>query len=64
MTERELAIIAGAIGCLLLALAAMAALHERHYKSRAERILEAKATGKIDDRVACLEAILSEDRLT
>jgi len=64
VNQRELIVLGLAAGCLLLALASMAAMHERHYRSRSERIEAAKASGHIEDRLATLEAILSEDRLT
>jgi Flp pilus assembly protein TadB len=63
MTTREAAVLAGALGFLLLALAVMASLHERHYRGRSERIAAARTSG-IEARVTCLEAILAEDRFT
>ena len=63
MTTREAAVLAGALGLLVLALAAMASLHERHYRGRGERIAAARASG-LEARVACLESILGEDRFT
>lgn len=63
VTQREALVLAGALGLLLLALAAMASLHERHYRGRSERIAAARASG-LEGRVATLEAILAEDRFT
>ena len=63
MTTREAAVLAGALGFLLLALAIMASLHERHYRGRGERIAAAREGG-LEIRVATLEAILGEDRFT
>ena len=64
VSQRELLILVLAAGCLVLAVSAMAALHERHYRTREERISAARATGHIEDRLRALEEILSEDRLT
>lgn len=64
---QQISLVEAAVSVLLLvivALAVMAALHERHYKSRAQRIIEARSSGHIEDRIACLETILAEDRLT
>lgn len=64
MTERELLVLAGAGLIVVLALSAMYGMHERHYRSRAERIQAARDSGHIEDRLVCLEHILAEDRLT
>lgn len=64
MTERELLVLAGAGLIVVLALSAMYGMHERHYRSRAERIQTARDSGHIEDRIMCLEHILAEDRLT
>lgn len=64
MTQRELIVLAGAGLLLLMALSAMYGMHEKHYRTRADRIQAARASGHIEDRVSCLEGILAEDRLT
>lgn len=64
MTQRELIVIGAAAVVLLMAVSAMAAMHEKHYRNRSEAISRARASGHIEDRLSCLEAILSEDRLT
>lgn len=63
VSERELLVLGAAACLLILGLAAMGALHELHYRARARRI-EAARTQGIEARIACLEAILAEDRLT
>lgn len=62
MTERVL-VWAGALALVLVAAAVMAGLHERHYRSRAARIAETRDNG-IEARIATIETILAEDRLT
>lgn len=62
VTKRELYLAIGALAFVVLCLSAMAGLHERHYRSRADRIRTARRGG-IEDRIAMLEDILSEDRL-
>ncbi len=61
MTDRL--VIVAAAACVLLALAGMAAMHERHYRSRRSLILDANMDG-LDARVRTIEAILREDRTT
>lgn len=63
MTTREMFVLATAVALLLLAVAAMYSLHERHYRGRSDRIAAARAGG-LEARVATIEAILAEDRLT
>lgn len=58
-----LAVGAGAILLVALALSTMAALHESHYRDRRRRLLEAHLQG-IELRLAAVESILREDRLT
>lgn len=63
MPERDALLVAGA--CLLLlafALASMGALHERHYRDRRRRILEAQVAG-FELRLRTVEDILREDRM-
>lgn len=48
------AILALAVACIALALVSMLAAHEKHYKERRYRLLEA--------RLAAVESILLEDR--
>lgn len=62
MTERAL-VWAGAAALVVLALVVMAGMHERHYRSRAARIAETRDQG-IEARLATLETLLAEDRLT
>lgn len=64
MSDRETLIVAAAVLFGVLVVASMYGLHERHYRTRSERIAEARHSGHIEDRIACLEAILAEDRLT
>lgn len=71
MTEREIIVVAAAAALVLVVVVGMATLHERHYKSRAQRIAEARSSGgqlglmeALAARLDCVEAILSEDRLT
>lgn len=52
-----------AIVFVALALASMGALHERHYRDRRRRLLEASLAG-IEIRLRTVEDILREDRLT
>ena len=62
MNDRVVAIGAGLL-VVLLALLAMGALHERHYKDRRSRILTAQLEG-LHLRMGAVEEILREDRLT
>lgn len=64
MPEREL-VLAAAVGFLIVAvgLAAMATAHEQHYRDRRRRLLAARLEG-LELRVAAVESILTEDRLT
>lgn len=64
MTNREFIILGAAAALVLLALSAMYSLHERHYRTRGERIATARRSGSLDARLECIEAILAEDRLT
>lgn len=64
MTQREMLVLGGCALLLGLALATMLGMHERHYRSRADRIKAARDTGHIEDRISTLEGILAEDRLT
>jgi len=64
VTQREVLVLAACGLLLLLAVSSMYAMHEKHYRTRADRIKGARASGHIEDRVAALEAILAEDRLT
>lgn len=57
------AIVAGAVLFVVLSLASMAALHERHYRDRRRRLLEANLAG-LELRLRTVEAILREDRMT
>jgi hypothetical protein len=59
------------VAFVLLALATMAALHERHYRSRVDRVDEARARarslGLVEGaliRLSTLEDIVCEDRAT
>ncbi len=61
MTDKFVVVTAAAL--VLLSLVAMAALHERHYKSRRSRILDANLDG-LNARVSTIEGILREDRMT
>ncbi len=48
---------------VVLAIVAMAALHERHYRSRRSVILDSRLRG-VEGRLETVEGILREDRLT
>ena len=52
-----------AAALVLLALAGMAGLHERHYRARRSAIGDARLRG-LELRLQTLERILGEDRLT
>jgi hypothetical protein len=56
-------VVVGAVLFVLVALSAMATLHERHYKERRSRILDARLQG-VEARIHVIEEILREDRLT
>lgn len=62
MSERTL-IVGGSLLLVMIALATMAAMHERHYRDRRSRILETHLEG-LARRVDVVEDILREDRLT
>jgi hypothetical protein len=61
MTDK--AVLAIAAGLVVLAVVLMASMHERHYRSRRNVILEANLDG-LHSRVSAIESILREDRLT
>jgi crotonobetainyl-CoA:carnitine CoA-transferase CaiB-like acyl-CoA transferase len=66
MTERG-ELILWALGGMILAAVVMAALHERHYNGRRERIENARLSGLLgsyDARLTVVETILLEDRET
>lgn len=50
-------------GLLLLAIVTMAGMHEKHYRDRRSRISQARLEG-IEHRLATVEEILTEDRMT
>lgn len=52
-----------AFGLFLFAVVAMAGMHEKHYRDRRGRISQARMTG-IEHRLATVEEILTEDRIT
>jgi hypothetical protein len=58
---RELGIIFGSIIFVALCLTIMALMHERHYRKRGTIIDPSKA---IEERIAAIESILTEDRFT
>lgn len=61
MKDKSVVYLLGSIIFVLIALAAMAMLHERHYRNRRTII---DPTAKIEDRITAIEAILTEDRFT
>jgi hypothetical protein len=56
-------VIAAALCIVLVVVASMAALHESHYRERRGRLLAARLHG-LELRLAAIEEILGEDRLT
>lgn len=61
--QSETLLIACGFGLLLaLCLLGMGGLHERHYRDRRRRLLEAHIRG-LELRLEAVEGILSEDRL-
>lgn len=61
MKDKGIVYLFGAIIFVLIALAAMAMLHERHYRHR--RTIIDPNLG-IEDRIKNIESILREDRFT
>lgn len=61
MKDRDVIYLFGAIIFVLIALAAMAMLHEKHYQQRRTIIDPTKG---IEERISAIEQILTEDRFT
>lgn len=63
MQKVDARILVSSFAFVVLALVAFAAMHERHYRSR-RNVLLASRLQALETRVATVEGILSEDRLT
>jgi hypothetical protein len=61
MNQRELTILFGSITMILMAVAIMVSLHEKHYR---ERRVIIDPDLHLEDRVSNIEKILLEDRYT